>query len=712
MTPAPSCDYCGLPVPAREGAGPVYCCFGCRFAAGVTQARGEQGAAGWMLARLGLAVFLSMNVMVFTMALWTQDFYGAPAEGALEQVLRGLFRYLCLLFALPVLFLLGGPLAENAWQSWRQGTPTTDGLLVLGVLASYGYSAISVFCDAGPVYFEVGCAVLVLVTLGRWLEAAGKLRTTAALESLQRLLPRSACVLRGGVETNVPPEEVAVGECVRVRAGERFPCDGLIASHRALVDEQVLTGESEPVPRGPGDPVHAGTLNLDGDLFVTVTAAAAGGALARLIDLVRRAREAKGRYERLADRVASAFVPVVLLLAVGTAAWHGARGGIDQGILAGLAVVLIACPCALGLATPMALWAALGQAARAGVLFRSGEALERLAAVRGVYFDKTGTLTTGTPAVVELAAEEGERPAVLTLAGLLASASSHCIALAVRRFVASGGSCAPQTGEVRTLAGLGLAAVVPDRPGGVYLGNGRLMAEAGMAWGPGLAEVRDRALAEGRSLTCLGWDGRVRAVFVLSEELRPEARMAIADLQRCGCDVGVLTGDHAGRGAALARALGVPVRAGLLPADKVAAVAEAQKALGPVALVGDGVNDAPALAAADAGLALGCGADVSRDAASVCLLGDDLARVPWALALARKTLRVIRQNLFWAFAYNLAGIGLACTGRLNPTLAALAMALSSFLVVANSLRLVGPLPGPAEGPSVPGPLSAAPVEGG
>ncbi len=448
---------------------------------------------------------------------------------------------------------------------------------------------------------------------------------------------------------------------------------------------------------------------------MTVTAAAGGGALARLIELVRRARESRGRYERLADRVASAFVPAVVVLALGTAAWHTLHAGADQGILSGLAVLLIACPCALGLATPMAVWAALGQAARAGVLFRSGEALERLAAVRAVRFDKTGTLTTGTPAVVELAiAREEERPAVLRLAGLLASASSHCIALAVRRFVAAPVRGLADIGEIRTLPGLGLTAFAPEQAGGVYLGNVRLMDQVAMAWDPALAGVRDRALAAGQPLTCLGWAGLVRAVFVLSEELRPGAAAALAELRASGYDVAVLTGDHAGRGAALAGVLDVPVRAGLLPADKVAAVAEARRAVGPVALVGDGINDAPALAASDTGIALGCGADVSRDAAAVCLLGDDPARVPWVLALARRTVRVIRQNLFWAFAYNVAGIGLACTGRLNPALAALAMALSSFLVVTNSLRLAGP-PAPAETaerPSMPGALAASPAEGG
>jgi heavy metal translocating P-type ATPase len=665
----------------------------------VTRSRGEEGAAAWTLARLGLAIFLTMNVMVFTMALWTPDFYGADGGQAWVAALRGLFRYLSLLFALPVLLILGGPLLDSAWQAVRRGESSADLLLVVGVVASYVYSAVSVLRDEGPVYFEVGCMVLVLVTLGRWLEATGKLKTGAAIEALHRLLPDSARVLRDDGEESVPLAELVAGAVVRVLPGERIPCDGVVVGDGAAVDEQMVTGESRPVTKGPGDRVFGGTLDLDGPLVIEATAPSGGGALARLIELVREARRAKGRYERLADRIAAWFLPAVLRIALVAFAWHAYHAGLDRGILAGLAVLLIACPCALGLATPMAVWAALGRAARAQVLFRNGEALERLATVRAVRLDKTGTLTTGTPAVALFAVSAGNEPeAVWATAAALAATSAHAHCLAIRELLAhqpAAPARASLTGaagwcEVRSVAGRGLSARRRCDGAAVYLGNPRWLREIGLACPDDLAPAVDGAVSGGQALTCLGWGGVIRAVFVLREQLRPEAAAAVEGLRRQGLDVAVLSGDHAARGRAIGDELGVLVEADQLPEDKVAAVERARRTVGPVAMVGDGINDAPALAASDVGVALGCGADVSRDSAAVCLLGNDLLRLPWAVALARRAVRVIRGNLFWAFAYNIVGVGLACTGRLNPVLASLAMVLSSLFVVASSLRLVGP----------------------
>jgi heavy metal translocating P-type ATPase len=694
------CDYCGLPVPrpfwgkAVAADGPPYCCFGCRFAAAVTRSRGAEGAATGALARLGLAIFLTLNVMVFTMALWTQDFYGVDGTGGEAWVasLAGLFRYLALLFALPVLLVLGGPLLESAWQALRRGEPTTDLLLVVGVAASYLYSAVSVVRDAGPVYFEVGCMVLVLVTLGRWLEATGKLKTTAAIEGLQRLLPEAVRVERPGGETAVPLADVQVGDRVHVLPGERVPCDGRVRRWPVTVDEQIITGESGTAVKEVGDLVFGGTLAVDGDLFLDVRATARDGTLARLVHEVRAALRRKGRYERLADRVARWFLPAVLLLAVAAGAWHAPQLGPEKGILTGLAVLLIACPCALGLATPLAVWAALGQAARAQVLFCNGEALENLASVRVFCLDKTGTLTTGTPDVAAFVVPEGtDRDEVLHRAGQVTASSPHVHDRAINHFIARLGISQGSDLAFRSrLPGRGLAARVASQAAPVLLGSLRLMRESGLEIAASLGTVLDQARAAGQPLSCIGWDGTVRGVFLFQEELRPEVGPALARLAEQGMAIRVLTGDHAGRGAALARELGLAVEAELLPEDKVAAVQRLRAMVGRVALVGDGLNDAAALAVSDVGIAMGCGADLTRSAAAVCLLGNDLRRLPWAVTLARRTVRVIRQNLLWAFVYNVAGIGLACTGRLNPVVAALAMVLSSTLVVANSLRLQGP----------------------
>lgn len=692
---ATGCAWCGLPLArplwsTAATAHEQFCCFGCRFAASVTRSSGESGAAAWTLVRLGLAIFFSMNVMVFTMALWSGDLYEAPDTGQATTALQGLFRYLCLLFALPVLFLLGGPLLDNAWQQLRQGRLNTDLLLLSGVAASYLYSAISVFTDRGHVYFEVGCLVLVLVTLGRWLEATGRIRAGAAIEALARLLPETVRSERAGMEVMIPLEAVRPGDCLRVLPGERLPCDGQVVRGTATVDEQVLTGESATVIKDAGDQVLGGTLNLDGDLLIQATAAGGAGALERLINLVRTARQAKGHYERLADRVSGWFLPLILLLVAGTFVFHASRSGLETGILTALAVVLIACPCALGLATPMAVWTALGQAARAQVLFRSGEVLERLAGIRAICFDKTGTLTTGTPMVQEIhLANATDRKEMLEQAARLAAGSAHDYARAILSYVNTHSlqCAATNAGEVTTFPGRGVST------GGAYLGSVRWLRECGLVLPTVLSGPFTGATNAGQSVSCIGWEGAVQGVFVFREAVRSEARETLEALRSQGLVLLVLTGDHAARGAALEPSLGIPVRAQLLPEDKVAVLEQTRRTFGPTAMVGDGLNDAPALARSDVGIAMGCGADVARDSAAMCLLGDDLRRLPWAIALSRQTIEVIRQNLFWAFFYNVLGIGLACTGYLNPVLAALAMVLSSALVVTNSQRLARmPLP--------------------
>ena len=383
---ADGCAYCGLPLAASwyrsehaETARPAYCCIGCRIAASVTDASGAEGHIRWMMARLGISIFFSMNVMVFSMALWSQDLYGVSPgeESALAGVLWQLFRYLGLLFSLPVLFLLGGPIVDNVAQSVRRGVITTDVLILLGVLAAYLYSAVSVFRGVGHVYFEIACIVLVMVTLGRWLEATGKHRASEIMDGLADLLPDKVRILRDDSIQMVPRDELVVGDCLSVLPGERFAVDGRILVGVAEVDEQILTGESMPVVKQPGDPVYSGTLNAQGDLQVEVTAAAGNETVSRMIDMIRRARLGTGRYARLADRVATWFVPVVLIIALAAGAYHTLVTGVDTGILASLAVVLIACPCALGIATPMAVWCALGHAARRQVLLHSGSALEQ-----------------------------------------------------------------------------------------------------------------------------------------------------------------------------------------------------------------------------------------------------------------------------------------------------------------------------------------------
>jgi heavy metal translocating P-type ATPase len=686
------CDFCGLELPAGwwgrgdRAGGPAYCCYGCRFAHAVARERSGQAGPNLTLARLGLAIFFAMNVMAFTMALWSTDVYeSAAGEDRLTHLFHGLFRWLCLIFALPVFFLLAGPLAANAWAALRQGRPSIDLLLLPGVVASYAWSAVSVVRDEGPVYFEVGVAVLVFVTLGRWLEATGKARASAALDRLSRMLPESAAVIVDDREIATPIAELRPGDRIRVRAGERFPCDGRVVSSWASVDEQMITGESTPRPKQPGDLVYGGTLAVDGDLVFDSTAPAHGGHLARLVDMVRAAGLAHGRYQRLADRVATVFLPLVVVLALGATVMHARAAGPAAGIAAGLSVVVIACPCALGVATPLAVWVAVGRLASRGVLVRTGDALERLASVRAVLFDKTGTLTAGEPTLAKVALPHGGDANELNARiAPLAAASRHPLSRAIARSIDADVSSAEA--GVRTVPGRGLF----QDASGTALGSPAWLRNEGNVADDRITSALADAEAAGRSVVAAAWAGQIRGVFVFTERLRENLDELFRRMAGLGLSCAVLTGDTPARGKAVADQLGLPVRAGLLPEDKVAAMSEFRAEHGPVAMVGDGLNDAPALALADVGIALACGADVSRETAPVCLLGDDLLLVPESIDMAARTVRTIRRNLLWAFGYNIIGLAWACSGRLNPVVAAIAMVISSALVIVSSLRLGGP----------------------
>ncbi|MGE0759910.1 MAG: heavy metal translocating P-type ATPase, partial [Pirellulaceae bacterium] len=488
--------------------------------------------------------------------------------------------------------------------------------------------------------------------------------------------------------------DVQVGDILRVLPGERVPVDGIIRRNHAAIDEQIVTGESQPAIKEPGDAVLAGTLNLDGDLLIQVTCDPRQGTLQRLVDAVCRAAMSRSQLQRAADRISSVFLPSVIAVALLTFGWHAYRHGAEQGVLTGLAVLLIACPCALGIATPIATWVAMGRAARAGVLFRHGDTLQRLAQVRAVFLDKTGTLTTGDSDVVAFATDgDFEQELVAGAAWHLASASTHGLSCAVQRYVRDlRGVTVPSVpsslpGDLRTLPGRGLSAWVEGIDHRVFLGSPRLMEESGLRAQGELAEKIHAYQRDGRPLTCIGWGQRIRGVFAFREQLRNETAGAIAELRSLGLEVSVLTGDQAARAGVLAQLLNVPIASGLLPEEKAARVEAVRRQQGAVAMVGDGINDAPALAAADVGIALGCGADVSRDAAQVCLLGNDLRRVAWSIRLARQTVHTIYLNLFWAFLYNVLGIAIAATGWLNPIWAAAAMVVSSLFVLSNSLRL-------------------------
>ncbi len=703
------CDYCGLPVAGSSAAeGPLYCCSGCRLAASITAAGGADARARWMMTRLGLAVFFTMNVMVFTFLLWSQEAGGAEG-GEAAAALYGLARHAGLLFAAPVLLLLGGPLLDSAFAELRRGRLSLDLLLLAGVAAAFGISAWNTWRGEGHVYYEVACMVLVAVTLGRWLEASGKLETTAALRGLESLLPDRVRRLRAAAASSsemategrdVPLEEVRVGDVLRILPGEQVPTDGVIEAGRAAVDERTVSGESEPVERGPGEPVRSGTTNIDGDLRVVVTAPPGGGTLEQLIATVSQAAR-ESRSQRLVDRVAGWFLPAVLVAAAATFAIHWWRGDLAAGVMAALAVVVVSCPCALGLATPLALWAALGRCMRRHVLVREGDALERLAGVTTFCLDKTGTLTAGCEVERLVVADGLDRETALSLAAGLAAGSTHTAAAAILAASQRDGIPAAEITAARTVPGRGVEGThaatgqrvrlgsppwIESKKGDIPLfqsaGDGSAAAASGRS-----SIMEKRGMSPFLSPRCLLAVGeRVAVAFWTTEAIRQSAAAAVEGLREQGMAAVILSGDQPTRVAAVAGELGIPWQAPLLPAEKLAVI-ETMRKDGGVAMVGDGINDAAALAIADVGVALGCGADVARWTAPLCVLDDDLGSLPWLVELARRTRRTIRWNLLWAFGYNTACIPLAAAGLVHPAVAAVAMVVSSLLVVGNSLRL-------------------------
>ena len=592
--------------------------------------------------------------------------------------------------ATPVQFILGARFYIAAFKAVRARAGNMDLLVALGTSAGYGLSLYEwAHTPAGHMphlYFEASAVVIALVLLGKYLESRAKRQTASAIRALEQLRPERAMRLRDGVEQDVAIDQLRLGDQVVVRPGERIAVDGRVLEGHSHADESLISGESLPVTKQPGDKVIGGAINGEGRLLVQAQALGHEGTLANIIRLVEDAQAAKAPIQKLVDRASQVFVPAVLVLAVLTlVGWwlHGAP--LEQAIINAVAVLVIACPCALGLATPAAIMAGTGVAARHGILIKDAEALERAHAVSRVVFDKTGTLTSGTPTLVHCQAVGIDEDTLLAWAGSLQKASEHPLAKAVLSTCAERGLALETPSDARALPGQGISGTVQGRA--LALGNKRLLNEL-RAEG-----LQAQALAwenEGRTLSWLiekGDGPQVVGLLAFGDSLKPGALEAVTHLHERHITTHLLTGDNQGSAQAVAQALGITdVHAQVMPADKAAAVLRL-KADGVVAMVGDGINDAPALAAADVGIAMGGGTDVAMQAAGITLMRGDPRLVPAALEISRKTYAKIRQNLFWAFVYNLIGIPLAAFGLLNPVLAGAAMALSSVSVVSNALLL-------------------------
>jgi Cu+-exporting ATPase len=588
-------------------------------------------------------------------------------------------RWLQLALATPVQFWIGWRFYDGAWKALRGGGANMDVLVVLGTSMAWGFSAIvTVFGLSQHVYFEGGAAVITLVLLGKLLEARAKARTSEAIESLLRLQPKTARIERDGQWIDVAVDALMPGDVFMVRPGESIPVDGQVLDGVSSVDEAMLTGESMPVGKRTGDRVFAATANGQGALRCRATGVGEHTLLAGIIRLVGEAQGSKAPVQRLADRISAIFVPVVCVIALLTfAGWWLYAGDFAEALVNAVAVLVIACPCALGLATPTAIMVGTGQGARAGILVRNAEALERAGRIAVLAVDKTGTLTAGAPQVTDIVAVGETADEALRLAAALEQGSEHPLARAILARAAA--VDLPKAGEFIATPGHGVAGEI----------EGRRLRLGSPEWtGAGGAGQLEQLRQAGKTVVALSEGTRLLALLAVADALRPTSRSAVARLRARGIRVVMLTGDNPATAAAIAREAGIDeFRAGILPGDKAAAVNELKAGGGLVAMVGDGINDAPALAAADVGFAIGAGSDAAVEAADLTLVRNDLAAVDDAIELSHATLGKIRQNLFFAFIYNVLGIPLAAFGWLNPVVAGAAMAMSSVSVVSNSLLL-------------------------
>ncbi|MGO8919695.1 MAG: heavy metal translocating P-type ATPase [Stellaceae bacterium] len=642
----------------------------------------------WLVFGLGAALTLPLLLPMAAMATgadWT-------LPGSLQWAL-----------ASPVQFGVGWRFYRNAWKAARAASGNMDLLVALGSSAAYGLSVYVLLRQGGHghLYFEAAAAVITLVSLGRALESRAKRSTTRALRALLALAPETARVEREGGEVTLPAAELRPGDVMRLRPGERVAADGSVLEGSSTADESLVTGESLPVAKAPGDRVIAGSLNSEGSLRVRVSAAGSDTTLARIIALVEGAQASKAPVQRLVDRVSAVFVPVVLAIALATLiGWLVAGASPEAAIIAAVSVLVIACPCALGLATPTALMVATGMAARAGMLIKDAAALEAAQRVDTVIFDKTGTLTEGRPELAAVLPVAGDAPALLALVGAAQQGSEHPLGRAVLEAARREGAALPALASFRALPGKGVDAVVGTRH--IIAGTRRLMQERGVpldaldalaaapaAQGLGLIYAAEFAATPvPLGVLALAAVPVPLGLLALADRVRPSAAAAVAALRRRGVEVMLLTGDGEAVALSVAQAVGIDTfRAGVLPQDKAAEVVRLQASGRRVAMVGDGINDAPALAAADLGIAFASGTAAAAAAAGVTLMRPEPLLVPAALDLAHRAVAKIRQNLFWAFAYNVVGIPLAAAGLLSPVIAGAAMAFSSVSVVANALLL-------------------------
>ena len=687
------CSHCLLPVGLRavqrtvNGEDCAFCCYGCCIAFQVKSGKSEEWEAAWLLIRLGVGAFLTMNIMLISILLYAGTFGGADAW------LLPWIHLLLWIFATPALIILGEPYLRETWTQAAQGRLTSSALVVLGVGAAYAYSVFATIEGSEQVYFDTATMVLMLFTLGSYIEAAGRAKAARDLEPLLAAESECATVVDQGTETRRPVRDIGAGILVRVRPGERIPIDGVVIEGESHTDEAVITGESRQIAKGSGSAVIAGSINLDGLLLIRSNGAGSATRWAQICRSVRDALSRRSPIQRIADRVVGISVPLVLILGGLTVAYWAQAMPFDRALLVGLAVLVVACPCAVGLAAPLATSLGIGRLARCGCLVRDPGALEALARTRLLAFDKTGTLTSGRSRIVGIESEGAGIDEVLARAAGLERHSEHGLARAITAAATARCLAPVVTRDIRAVPGRGIRGSADGQP--VAAGSTAMMRDLGWPVSPTLVERARSLEASAHSVTYVGWGSQVHAVLSLDDTPEPEAHSTIEALRGLGLHVALLTGDLAPAARRIAAMVGIEeVQAGLSPEAKQAALERYRQGHEVVAMVGDGLNDGPVLADADVGIAVGSATDLARETASLVLPKDGLWMLPWVINVARAVRSTIVTNLIWAFGYNAVALTLAALGILQPVLAAAVMASSSLLLVVNSLRL-SRLPDPA-----------------
>ncbi len=685
------CDQCGIPY-AKGGVGKDhegrrlhFCCYGCSFTHSIVGEEGESGTASLFLIRLGFSALLSMNVMLFSWVFYADQWHGWGIEPeAIPYV--GMFLFV---LSTPVILLVGYPFLKNGIKEILSRHLSMDSLIALGSLAAYGYSTREVFTGGDDVYFDTATMIIVLVTFGRYLEATAKVKSTNAIRQLLDLVPDDVRLLINDEERIVPAQEVSTGSTIRVLPGEYIPLDGIILEGDTSVNEAILTGESVPHARSKGDEVYAGTVNIDGVIKIQTTAESEETVHARIVRLMEEAQKTRSPLQKMVDKISAIFIPLVILIAILTFTGWTLMTSFDIALMYALAVLVVACPCALGIGSPIAAAVSIGRSAAGGVLVKSAGAMERIGKTRIAVFDKTGTLTSGEFAVIFVkTANQNENQLVSAVASLERD-SLHPLSKSIVRFARGEQSEWFDTRGVTAVPGQGIKGQVKlnGEWKQLFAGNKNFLDAQGYSISEDFISTIQEKEA---TLIYAGWDNEIKGIIGLQDVIHESAYSTVRQLHQMNIKTILLSGDRKAIAQKVGQELGIEETHGeLLPQQKIDYIHSLREKTKGIAMIGDGINDAPSLAAADTGITLASATDIAKENADITILGAQLDKIPWLISLSKKTRRIISWNLIWAFGYNSIAILFAVFGFLQPIIAAFAMIISSLLVIGNSMRLKG-----------------------